>query len=102
MSTPNTFAQRLLRYLLHPARLDFSDNCFVLTDTLGSINAKECMILAKALGNDRSKLPTACAQYLDHVDSQSKAWEGASFKNLQQCCEALRCIPTVEAIVVRT
>ena len=39
------------------------------------------MLLAKALGNDRSKLPAACAQYLDHVDSQSKAWEGASFKH---------------------
>mmetsp|Transcript_23212 Transcript_23212/g.52350 ORF Transcript_23212/g.52350 Transcript_23212/m.52350 type:complete len:89 (+) Transcript_23212:90-356(+) len=44
-----------------------------------SISGKECIALAKKIG--RSQVPVDCAKYLDHVEKQNKAWEGASFKD---------------------
>jgi len=43
------------------------------------LNVQECLALSKTLSHEQ--LPAACKKYLDHVAVQSKAWEGASFKD---------------------
>eukprot|EP00616_Rhizochromulina_sp_CCMP1243_P005087 CAMPEP_0118962516 /NCGR_PEP_ID=MMETSP1173-20130426/827_1 /TAXON_ID=1034831 /ORGANISM="Rhizochromulina marina cf, Strain CCMP1243" /LENGTH=85 /DNA_ID=CAMNT_0006910791 /DNA_START=100 /DNA_END=357 /DNA_ORIENTATION=+ len=47
--------------------------------TNAGLNIQECLALSKTQSHDQ--LPSACQRYLDHVAVQSKAWEGASFKD---------------------